>query len=103
MDDALVKRIEADPNYRQLVAERKSFGWTLSIIVLVVYYGYIALVAFQPNVIAQVVFGSITIGILLGAAIIVFSIVITGVYVQRANSRYDDLTAAIVRAVSGGK
>ena len=52
MDEQAVKRIQSDPNYIKLVAERKSFGWTLAIITLVIYYGYIALVAFAPGVIA---------------------------------------------------
>jgi uncharacterized membrane protein (DUF485 family) len=104
MDEQTVKRIQSDPNYMKLVSERKSFGWTLSIITLVIYYGYIALVAFAPGVIATPVAGAITIGIVLGAAIIVASIVLTGVYVSRANAHYDELTKAIVNAAAmGGK
>jgi len=104
MDEQAVKRIQSDPNYIRLVAERKAFGWTLAIITLVIYYGYIALVAFAPNVIAIPVAGAITIGIILGAAIIVASIVLTGIYVGRANSHYDALTRAIVNAAAmGGK
>jgi len=61
MDEQTVKRIQSDPNYVKLVAERKSFGWTLSIITLVIYYGYIALVAFAPGVIATPVAGAITV------------------------------------------
>jgi uncharacterized membrane protein (DUF485 family) len=104
MDEQAVKRIQSDPNYIKLVAERKSFGWTLAIITLVIYYGYIALVAFAPGVIATPVSGAITVGIILGAAIIVASIVLTGIYVSRANSIYDELTKAIVNAAAmGGK
>ena len=104
MDEQTVKRIQSDPNYIKLVAERKSFGWTLSIITLVIYYGYIALVAFAPGVIAAPVWGAITVGIIVGAAIIVASIVLTGIYVSRANSHYDELTKAIVNAAAmGGK
>jgi len=104
MDEQTVKRIQSDPNYIKLVAERKSFGWTLAIITLVIYYGYIALVAFAPSVIAIPVAGAITVGIILGAAIIVASIVLTGIYVGRANSHYDELTKAIVNAAAmGGK
>jgi uncharacterized membrane protein (DUF485 family) len=104
MDEQAVKRIQSDPNYIKLVAERKSFGWTLAIITLVIYYGYIALVAFAPGVIATPVSGAITVGIILGAAIIVASIVLTGIYVSRANSHYDELTKAIVNAAAmGGK
>jgi uncharacterized membrane protein (DUF485 family) len=104
MDEQTVKRIQSDPNYVKLVAERKSFGWTLSIITLVIYYGYIALVAFAPGVIATPVAGAITVGIVVGAAIIVASIVLTGIYVVRANAHYDELTKAIVNAAAmGGK
>ena len=99
MDVSTLQRIEADPNYQKLVSERKSFGWTLAIITLVIYYGYIAIVAFAPSVIAIKVSGDITVGIILGVAIILASILLTGIYVLRANSEYDDLTNAIVNDV----
>ena len=102
MDVSTLQRIEADPNYQKLVSERKSFGWTLAIITLVIYYGYIAIVAFAPSIIAIKVFGDITVGIIMGVAIIVASILLTGIYVLRANSEYDDLTNAIVSAAKSG-
>ncbi len=103
MDERMLKRIESDPNFKKLVRERSSFGWTLSIVMLVIYYGYIALVAFAPDLIAWKLAGSITFGIVLGAAIIVISIVLTGIYVLRANAEYDELTAAVVANAKGGK
>jgi len=102
MDDRALARIESDPNYIKLVSERKSFGWTLTIIMLVLYYGYIALVAFDPAMIAAKLSGSITIGLVLGVALILVSIILTGIYVLRANSQYDDLTQAIVEAAAKG-
>jgi uncharacterized membrane protein (DUF485 family) len=104
MDVTTLRRIEADPNYQKLVSERKSFGWTLAIITLIAYYGFIAIVAFAPGIIATRVAGNITIGILIGLGLILGSILLTGIYVLRANSQYDDLTAAIVNTMkSGGK
>ena len=104
MDDATVRQIESDPNFIKLVHERHSLGWTLTIIMLVLYYGYIALVAFDPTMIAVKLSGSITIGIVLGVALILVAIILTGIYVLRANSLYDDLTKAIVDAdVMGGR
>jgi uncharacterized membrane protein (DUF485 family) len=100
MDQASLARIEADPNYQALVSERKSFGWTLAIITLVAYYGFIGIVAFAPDVIAIRLAGNITLGIVLGLILILGSILITGIYVARANSRYDDLTSAIVNAAT---
>jgi uncharacterized membrane protein (DUF485 family) len=104
MDQISLRRIENDPNYQKLVSERKSLGWTLAIITLVMYYGYIAIVAFAPSLIAVPLFGSITVGIVLGVAIILASILLTGIYVMRANAEYDELTNAIVSASkTGGK
>ena len=102
MDAKTLGRIENDPNYQTLVRERTSFGWTLAIVVLVLYYGYIAIVAFDPTLIATKVSGAITVGIVMGAALIVLSILLTGIYVARANSRYDELTRAIVANATGG-
>jgi uncharacterized membrane protein (DUF485 family) len=102
MDLTTARRIEGDPNYQKLVSERKSLGWTLAVVTLVMYYGYIAIVAFAPSLIAAPLFGSITVGIVLGVAIILASILLTGIYVVRANSEYDDLTAAIVAANAKG-
>jgi len=103
VDEKTLNKIENDPNYKKLVQDRKSFGWTLAILMLVIYYGYIAVVAFAPGVIATVVAGSITIGLILGAAIIVAAVLLTGIYVLRANAEYDDLTAAIIKAdLAGG-
>lgn len=102
MDETTLARIQTDPNYIELVASRKAFGWTLTIIMLVIYYGFIALVAFAKPIIGTVVFGSITLGLPLGVAVIFSAIILTGIYVVRANGRYDDLTAAIVDANTTG-
>jgi uncharacterized membrane protein (DUF485 family) len=103
VDQVTARRIENDPNYQKLVSERKSLGWTLAVITLVMYYGYIAIVAFAPSLIASPLFGSITVGIVLGVAIILASILLTGIYVMRANAEYDDLTNAIVAANLSGR
>ena len=101
MDDNMLARIKGDPNYQALVKERSAFGWTLAIIMLVLYYGYIAFVAFDPAIFGVKVSGMITIGLVVGVALIVISIVLTGLYVMRANSRYDSLTRAIVAKATG--
>ncbi len=102
MDATALARIQNDPNYKTLVAERKSFGWTLAILTLVLYYGYIGIVAFSPETIAMKVSGNITVGIILGIGLILISILLTGIYVVRANSRYDQLNQAIIQAASAG-
>lgn len=83
-------RITGDPRYQALVKRRNRFGWLLTVIMLFIYFGYIGLIAFDKAVLAQPVGSGVTsIGIPLGLAIIVATIVLTAVYVFRANREFD--------------
>ena len=97
MSDPMVERIQRNPKYQQLKRTRSRYGWTLAILMLVVYYGYIGLIAFDKQFLAKPMgAGVTTIGIPIGMAVIVFSIVITGLYVRRANGEFDRLTREII-------
>jgi uncharacterized membrane protein (DUF485 family) len=97
MTDPVVARIQANPKYKELKAKRSSFGWWLALLMMVVYYGYIALIAFNKPFLAQPIgSGVTTLGIPIGMGVIVFTIVITGIYVRRANSEFDALTKQIL-------
>ena len=98
MTDPIVAKIEANPKYHELRRKRNSFGWLLTIIMMVVYYGYIALIAFNKPFLAKPLgAGVTTLGIPIGMAVIVFTIVITGIYVRRANGEFDQLTKEILK------
>lgn len=86
-----VDEIKNNPKYQALVRSRSRFAWTLSIIMLVVYYTFIMTIAFEPQLLAiPIAEGSvISIGIPIGVAIILFSFAITGLYVYRSNNFYD--------------
>ncbi len=100
MQADLVQRIAAHPKYQELKAKRTSFGWTLTVAMMVVYYGFILLVAFNKQFLAtKLGAGVMTVGMPVGLAVIVFTIVITAIYVRRANSEYDQLSDAISKAV----
>ena len=100
METTLADRIAAHPKYRELKAKRSSFGWTLTALMMIVYYGFILLVAFNKEFLSQKLgAGVMTIGIPIGFGVIVFTIIITAIYVKRANSEFDDLTAAVAKAV----
>ena len=99
--DVIVARIEANPKYHELRRKRNGFGWSLTILMLVVYYGYIALIAFNKPFLAQPIGdGVTTLGVPIGMGVIVFTILITGIYVRRANGEYDRLTAEILKEAS---
>ena len=100
MEDDLTSRILRDPNYQALKSKRSRFGWWLAAAMMVVYYGFILLVAFdKPFLATRLGSGVTTIGMPIGLAVIVFTIVITGIYVHRANGEYDRLTDEIAKAV----
>lgn len=99
MDD-LTTRIVNDARYQQLKSRRSRFGWLLALAMMIVYYGFILLVAFnKPLLATRLGEGVTTIGIPLGLGVIVFTVVITGLYVRRANSEYDALTDQITKGV----
>lgn len=89
-----------NPSFQALVASRNRLGWTLSILMLAIYLGFILLVAYDKPFLAQKVGGGTTsLGIVLGLGVIVSALVLTGVYVARANGRFDDLTEQLKREV----
>ena len=98
MLDPMLQRIASDPNYLKLRERRLKFGWTLTIAMLIVYYGFILLVAFGKDLLSTPIGSGVTTwGIPIGFGVILFTIVVTAIYVMRANSEYDDLTDRIKR------
>ena len=90
-------KIEQDSNYQELVRRRSSLGWMLSLIMLVIYFGFILLVAYAPKFLGTPTgTGVTTIGIPIGLAVIVLAFALTGIYVSKANSSYDVLIRKIV-------
>lgn len=101
MSNDVVARIRANPKYQELRSKRSSFGWWLTLLMMVVYYGYIALIAWNKPFLSQPLgSGVTTIGVPIGMGVIIFTIVITGIYVRRANSEFDKLTREILEDVS---
>ncbi len=100
MEDDIVQKIKSNKDYQKLVSVRSSYGWLLTAIMMIVYYGYILLIAFKKELLsAKIGEGVMTWGIPAGLFVIVFTVLITGIYVRRANSEFDDMTAAIRKKV----
>ena len=100
METDLVHRIASHPSYIELKHKRTSFGWWLTAAMMVVYYGFILLVAFGKPFLSQRIGGGVmTWGIPIGFGVIVFTIVITAYYVNRANREFDDLAEVVRKAV----
>jgi uncharacterized membrane protein (DUF485 family) len=100
MDGDLLQRITSNPQYIELKTKRSRFGWQLTLAMMLVYYGFIMLVAFDKEFLAKKLGqGVTTLGIPIGFGVIVFTIVITAIYVRRANTEFDELSNAVTKAV----
>ncbi|WP_375465529.1 DUF485 domain-containing protein [uncultured Methylobacterium sp.] len=97
--DASTDRIARSPIFRQLVHERTRFGWILTGLMLAVYFGFIGLIAFDKALLAMKVGGTASLGLLMGVFVILFAFLLTGLYVMRANTRYDALAAELKRSL----
>jgi len=97
MTKEMIEHIRNNPKYQMLVKKRSRFAWTLSIIMLVVYYAFILTIAFDPQLLGTPLEeGKVTtIGIPVGIAIIIIAFALTGIYVKRANSEFDDLSREV--------
>ena len=96
MDKELVKKIKSNPKYNELVSKRNSFAIVLSLFVLVMFYGYVLVIAFNKELLAtRIGDGVMTIAYPVGAAIIVISFITTLIYVSKANKEFEELEVAI--------
>ncbi|RCX02617.1 uncharacterized membrane protein (DUF485 family) [Kosakonia sp. AG348] len=97
----IYQQIENSEHFRELVERRQRFAFMLSIIMLIIYVGFILLIAFAPHWLGTPLHEgtSVTRGIPIGIGVIVISFVLTGVYVWRANGEFDRLTKAVLSEV----
>lgn len=101
MNNDIYQRIENNAHFKELVNKRQRFAILLSILMLVVYVGFILLIAFAPGWLGTPLSAdtSVTRGIPIGIGIIIFSFILTGIYVWRANGEFDRLNNEIMREV----
>jgi uncharacterized membrane protein (DUF485 family) len=87
METDLVDRIASHPSYIELKHKRTSSRLVAVAGGVLAYYGFILLVAFdKPFLARKLGSGVTTVGMPLGVAVIVFTIVITWIYVRRATA-----------------
>ncbi len=99
MSELSASRIQNNPKYHQLVAQRDSLAWTLSTIVCVMYFGFILMIAFAPDFLTQPLSADsvIPVGMPIGVGVILVSCILTAIYVRRANHTFDPLTDEIIQ------
>ena len=90
------------PEYAALTRARKKIMWPLSLATIIAYFALILTIAFEPAALGTPIGNGVTsIGMVLGLGVILFCMVITGIYVYYANRVLEPLTRAIVQKAGG--
>jgi uncharacterized membrane protein (DUF485 family) len=84
-----------DPEFRDLASRKNRISLFLTAVTLLLYYGFILLIAFKRDLFAFKVVGNVTFGIFLGIGVILACFLLTGVYVRWANQRYDAMVGRL--------
>ena len=79
---------------RRLDAARWRVAGSLTIVMMVLYFGFILLVAYAKPTMLRPVVPGLSVGILLGALVIVAAWALIGIYARWANSHYDAAIAS---------
>ena len=94
----VIARVTANPKFLQFVAMRNRYSMIMTIVSAAAYYGFILLVAFDKEFLARKIGPGVTsLGVPLGVGVIVFTIILTWIYVRRANGEFDDTNEAIIK------
>jgi uncharacterized membrane protein (DUF485 family) len=87
---------------RALAAARWRVALALTLLMVLNYFGFVALIAFRRDTLAALVRPGLSVGILLGALVILVSWVLTWAYVRWANKHYDTELARLRGMSHGG-
>jgi len=103
MSKKSVHEILQDPDFKELYSKRMNIAWTLTVLELVLFYGFVWLVSYdKPFLAKRLSEGSVTtIGIPIAIGTIFFSWVFTGIYVFWANTTYDGLVKKVKDKIGG--
>jgi len=98
-----VQEILADPDFKELYGKRMKIAWTLTVLELLLFYGFVWLVSYDKPFLAQKMNpgSATTIGIPIAVGVIFLSWVFTGIYVQWANTTYDGLVKKVKDKIGG--
>ncbi len=82
-------KLQALPEFRRLVRQKWSVSLVLTFLMLVIYFGFILLIAFDKPFLAKPIGGNLTLGLPIGFGILIVAWLLTGVYIWWANKFYD--------------
>lgn len=100
--ERVTQQVLAHPKFREMARQKAILGWTFSALMFFVYVGFILLIGTNPHLLGTKVSpdGVTTWGVYIGIFVIVFSFVITAIYVYLANGKFENMTQEVVREVT---
>jgi len=92
-----------DADFKDLSSQKNTISVILTILELVIYFGFVGLIAYNKPFLSQKLSegGSATIGIPIAVGTIVLSWVLTGIYIWWANAKYDVLVKKVKEKIGG--
>ena len=92
--------IRGNKEFHELVSQKSKLSWSLTALMMIVYYSFILVIAFFPEWLGTALNDNSTLtwGLPVGIGIILFTFTITGIYVHRANNLYDSLMQKVIDA-----
>ena len=91
-------RIQENPKFQALVKRRTRLAAVLAATMLVIYFGFILLVAYAPDVLGTPIGNGVTtIGVPIGLFVILAAFVLTGIYVLQSNTTFDRMNDEILK------
>ncbi|HSW62643.1 MAG TPA: DUF485 domain-containing protein [Dissulfurispiraceae bacterium] len=99
--DLNVARMLEDPEFKKLTRQKNRVSLILTIIEMIIFFGFITLLAFYKPFLGTKISGAITIGIPIAIGAIILSWILTGVYVFWANTKYDAMVRSVRDRIGG--
>jgi uncharacterized membrane protein (DUF485 family) len=91
----------SDHHFRALAETRWRIAVSLTVAMVAIYFGFILLIAYDKPLMGRLLMPGLSLGVLLGALVIVASWLLTWVYVRWANTHYDAGLDALRRGEGG--
>ena len=79
----------SDHRFRLLAETRWRIAISLTAVMVAIYFGFILLIAYNKPLMGRLLTRGLSVGVLLGALVIVSSWLLTWIYVRWANTHYD--------------
>jgi uncharacterized membrane protein (DUF485 family) len=81
--------VAQDAALQDLARRRWRIAVILTLAMVAIYFGFILLVAYNKPFLGRLISPGLSVGVLFGALVIVFSWILTWIYVRWANEHYD--------------